>query len=62
MVVSYPYYPTARPRNMFGLLPPPQHVLDKARKAGVNTRLRPEVEAWRRAGRPATWINGRLDR
>lgn len=58
--MTYPRFPTARP-NMFRLLGPPQHVIAKAAKAGVNTRSRPEIDAWRRAGRPATWINGRID-
>lgn len=52
--MSYPHFPTSRP-NLFRLLPPGQNVLDRARKAGVDTRSSAEVKAWRRAGEPTSW-------
>lgn len=58
--MSYPSEPRG-PVNIFRVLPPPQHVITAARAAGVNTRSRAEIHAWRVAGRPATWTNGGTD-
>jgi len=60
--VSYPHFPTARPRNPFRLLGPAQHILTAARRCGVDTTRRAEVFAWRKAGRPASWTNGEVER
>lgn len=58
--MSYPHHPTSRP-NMFRILPPGQHIIRRAARAGVNTRSRPEIEAWRRAGCPDHWENGHAE-
>lgn len=48
-------YPTARPANMFRLLPPGQSTIARANRAGVNTTSRPAIAAWRAAGEPKEW-------
>jgi hypothetical protein len=37
-------------RNPFRILPPGQHIIARAAKAGVDTRLRPAIEYWRATG------------
>lgn len=38
--------------NPFRLLPPGQAVIDRARKAGVDTRSRQAIAEWRADGEP----------
>lgn len=49
---GYPSYPTSRPRNWIALLPPGQRIIAKAQRAGVDTRYRTNINAWRAAGEP----------
>lgn len=44
--------------NPFRLLPIPQHVIARARAAGVDTKSKPAIEHWRRTGevRPASYF------
>ncbi len=37
--------------NPFRILPPAQHIIAKAAKAGVDTTSRPAIEEWRRTGK-----------
>lgn len=36
--------------NHFRLLPPAQHIIAKANKAGVDTTSKPAIEHWRETG------------
>jgi hypothetical protein len=45
-------WPTSRPRNMFSLLPPGPHIIERAMLAGVDTTSRAAIRAWREAGEP----------
>lgn len=39
-------------RDWFRLLPPSQKIIARARAAGVDTRSRAAIDAWRAAGEP----------